>query len=180
MKEYIISLLHTYESFAYLLSILISILVSILGIVPSVFVTAANLIVFGFAGGTIISFIGEAAGAVVSFLLYRKGFSQLSATKFFSNPKLSRLLNAEGKEAFILIAALRLMPFVPSGAVTFIAAIGKTSLLTFLIASTLGKIPALFLEAYSINHLIQWTWQGKVLSAVIAVFLLLLVWKKRI
>ena len=44
------------------------------GVIPSVFLTGANLIVSGFWPGTFISFVGEVLGAIVSFLLYRKGF----------------------------------------------------------------------------------------------------------
>ena len=94
-----------------------------------------------------------------------------------ANPKISKLLNAGGKEAFLLILSLRIMPFMPSGVVTFIAAIGKTSFLVFVTASTIGKIPALLLEAYSVNQLIQWTWQGKVLFAGISLLLLFWLWK---
>ena len=72
MKEQIIALLHTYENGAYFISIAINILISILGIVPSVFLTAANLAVFGFWKGTLLSFAGEAIGAIISFVLYRK------------------------------------------------------------------------------------------------------------
>jgi uncharacterized membrane protein YdjX (TVP38/TMEM64 family) len=59
------------------------------------------------------------------------------------------LLEAKGLEAFFLVLSLRLLPFVPSGVVTFVATIGKTPLLIFIIASSIGKIPALLLEAYS-------------------------------
>jgi uncharacterized membrane protein YdjX (TVP38/TMEM64 family) len=178
MKEQIIALLNTYENAAYLISIVINIMISILGLVPSVFLTAANLAVFGFWKGTFLSFAGEAIGAIISFVLYRKGFRKLSVTKLFSHPKVSRLLEAKGLEAFFLVLSLRLLPFVPSGVVTFVAAIGKTSLLIFMIASSIGKIPALLLEAYSVYQLMNWTWQGKAVSTLLAVFLFLFTWKK--
>jgi uncharacterized membrane protein YdjX (TVP38/TMEM64 family) len=178
MKEQIIALLNTYENAAYLISIVINIIISILGLVPSVFLTAANLAVFGFWEGTFLSFTGEAIGAIISFVLYRKGFRKLSVTKLFSHPKVRRLLEAKGLEAFFLILSLRLLPFVPSGVVTFVAAIGKTSLLIFMIASSIGKIPALLLEAYSVYQLMNWTWQGKVILTFLSICLFLFTWKK--
>jgi len=178
MEEQVIALFHTYPSIAFLISIAINIVISILGVVPSVFLTAANLVVFGFWKGTFLSFVGEAVGAIVSFLLYRKGFRKLSETKWFSYPKVKRLLAAEGVEAFSLVLSLRLLPFVPSGLVTFVAAIGRMSLLLFTVASSLGKLPALLLEAYSVYQVMNWTWQGKVISTVFAVFLFLFTWKK--
>lgn len=178
MEEQVIASFHTYPSIAFLISIAINIGISILGVVPSVFLTAANLVVFGFWKGTFLSFVGEAVGAIVSFLLYRKGFRKLSETKWFSYPKVKRLLAAEGKEAFLLVLSLRLLPFIPSGIVTFVAAIGRMSLLLFTVASSLGKLPALLLEAYSVYQVMNWTWQGKVISTVFAVFLFLFTWKK--
>ncbi|GMB09934.1 TVP38/TMEM64 family protein [Thermolongibacillus altinsuensis] len=178
MKEQIIALFHTYENIAYLISIAINIFISILGVVPSFFLTAANLTVFGFWKGTFLSFAGEAIGAIVSFFLYRKGFRKISEKKLFSHPKARRLLEAKGLEAFFLVLSLRLLPFVPSGVVTFVAAIGKTSLWIFMIASSMGKIPALLLEAYSVYHVMNWTWQGKVISTFLSILLLLFTWKK--
>ncbi|MGG6470166.1 hypothetical protein ABET52_14910 [Saccharococcus caldoxylosilyticus] len=68
MKEQIIALLNTYENAAYLISIVINIIISILGLVPSVFLTAANLAVFGFWKGTFLSFAGQAFKAIVSLM----------------------------------------------------------------------------------------------------------------
>jgi uncharacterized membrane protein YdjX (TVP38/TMEM64 family) len=178
MRKQIIALLNTYENAAYLISIVLNIIISILGLVPSVFLTAANLAVFGFWKGTFLSFAGEAIGAIISFLLYRKGFKKLSEFKLFSHPKVRRLLEAKGLEAFFLVLSLRLLPFVPSGVVTFVAAIGKTSLLIFMIASSIGKIPALLLEAYSVYQLMNWTWQGKAILTFLSVCLFLITWKK--
>jgi uncharacterized membrane protein YdjX (TVP38/TMEM64 family) len=177
MKEQIITLLSTYENVAYIISIAINIMISILGLVPSVFLTAANLAVFGFWKGAFLSFAGEAIGAIISFLLYRKGFKKFSESKLFSHPKFRLLLEAKGLEAFFLVLSLRLLPFVPSGVVTFVAAIGKTSFFIFMIASSVGKIPALLLEAYSVYQLMNWTWQGKVILTFMSVFLFLFTWK---
>lgn len=177
MKELVIQLFTAYEELAIVFSLFLNIFISILGLVPSVFLTAANIAVFGLVQGTFISLIGEVMGAVVSFILYRKGLRRFSSAKFMVNPKISKLLNASGKEAFLLILSLRIMPFMPSGVVTFIAAIGKTSFLVFVTASTIGKVPALLLEAYSVNQLIQWTWQGKVIFAGLSLVLLFWLWK---
>nr|WP_160720843.1 VTT domain-containing protein [Bacillus sp. USDA818B3_A] len=178
MKELTLQLFSTYEHIAFLLSIVTNIIISVLGIVPSVFLTAINLQVFGFWEGMFISFAGEALGAIISFVLYRKGFRKLSNLKQFSHPKVKRLLTAQGKESFFLILSLRLLPFVPSGVVTFFAAIGKTSILIFVIASSIGKIPAIMIEAYSTQQVFNWTIQGKVITTAIAILLIIMTWKK--
>jgi uncharacterized membrane protein YdjX (TVP38/TMEM64 family) len=66
------SLLHLFKEnpqTAVILSIFISIIIAVVGVIPSVFITAANILFFGFWEGTIISFLGEAIGAVVAFIL---------------------------------------------------------------------------------------------------------------
>lgn len=173
-----IELFHTYKHLAVLLSIVFNIVISILGVVPSVFLTAANLAVFGFAQGMWISFLGESIGAILAFLLYRKGLSSLQDRKGFSHPKIQRLLHATKSESFLLILSLRLMPFVPSGLVTFIASIGKTTLLIFATASSLGKIPAILIEGFSVNEVMNVTTTGKLLMALFAVTGLVLLLKR--
>lgn len=171
MIEQLLQLFHEYPRSAILISIGINIAVAILGVVPSVFVTAANILFFGFVNGTLISFLGESAGAGLAFLLYRKGFKSSLNKKLEKFPKLNRLINAPGKEAFNGVLTLRLFPFVPSGLITFAAAIGKIRFINFLIASSLGKLPALLIEAYSVYEITKFSWAGKLILVVIATVL---------
>ncbi|MEO6540612.1 MAG: VTT domain-containing protein, partial [Ferruginibacter sp.] len=100
MINSLLELFREYHDLAILISICVSIIIAILGVVPSVFITAANILFFGFWNGTLISFLGEALGAAVSFYLYRKGFKHRVAKRLDQYPKLKRLIDAEGKEAF--------------------------------------------------------------------------------
>ncbi|MBA2872274.1 putative membrane protein YdjX (TVP38/TMEM64 family) [Anoxybacillus calidus] len=63
---------------------------------------------------------------------------------------------------------------IPSGIVTFAAAISQVSLALFVTASTIGKAPALLLEVYSVNEMTQWTTNGKVILGLCSVFLLVI------
>lgn len=179
MSDILIGFFAEHVQIAALVSIIINVVVSIMGVVPSFFLTTANITVFGFWGGATMSFIGEAFGAYCSFWLYRKGFKKLTETKIREFPQVEKLVMLEGKEAFILILSLRLLPFVPSGLVTFFAAIGKVAGATFLVASTLGKFPALLIEAYSVYQVSRWTVEGKVILALFASYLLYYLVKKR-
>ncbi|MFC0189722.1 TVP38/TMEM64 family protein [Fictibacillus aquaticus] len=169
MTEQLFSLLADFPQGALAISLLLSITVAVLGLVPSVFITAANILFFGFWKGTAISFAGEALGAAVSFWLYRKGFKAAIQQKLCTYPRLQKLVNTDGKEAFLMIVSLRLLPFVPSGVVTFAAAAGKVSAALFIVASTIGKAPALLLEAYSVNAVTEWGTEGKIVLTVLAV-----------
>lgn len=42
-----------------LVSIVFNILISVLGVIPSAFITAANITVFGFQEGLIVSYLGK-------------------------------------------------------------------------------------------------------------------------
>lgn len=178
MQDQILNFFNQYPHLAIIASLLISIVIAVLGIIPSVFITGANILFFGFWQGTLISFLGETIGAAIAFFLYRKGFKKTAAKNLDRFPKAKALINAEGKTAFTLILSLRLLPFVPSGLVTFAAAIGKVSIAAFLVASSLGKVPALLIEAYSVYQVTKFGWQGKLILAVIACILIYLVVKK--
>ena len=179
MVNNLLQFFREYHDFAIVISICISIIIAVLGVVPSFFITAANILFFGFWNGMFVSFLGEASGAAIAFLLYRKGFKKIVEKGLDKYPKLKRLINAQDKEAFYLIFSLRLMPFVPSGFITFAAAVGKISFLIFIIASSLGKLPALLIEAYSVYEITKFGWQGKLILAVIAVALLYWLFKKK-
>ena len=178
MKEQILTIFREYSHLAIFISLAISIVIALLGIVPSFFITAANILFFGFWKGTAISLLGEALGAIIAFGLYRKGFQKKAHDQLQKFPKAQRLVEAEGGQAFLLILSLRLLPFVPSGLVTFAAAIGKVSAPIFLIASSLGKIPALLIEAYSVYQVTQFGWQGKLILAITAVVVVFIAFKK--
>jgi uncharacterized membrane protein YdjX (TVP38/TMEM64 family) len=171
MKEALLQAFNEHPQAAFLLSIAINIVIALLGVVPSVFITAANLIFFGFWKGVLISFIGEAVGALIAFLLYRKGFKKQVSAGLQRFPKAQELIEARGKKAFMLILGLRLLPFVPSGIVTFAASVGRVSAMEFFLASSLGKVPALMIEAYSVYQVTQFNWQGKLILGIAAVAL---------
>ncbi|CEG28899.1 TVP38/TMEM64 family protein [Bacillus sp. B-jedd] len=178
MQEWVVGIFEQYREAAVLVIVLLNVAISILGVVPSVFLTAANIVVFGPVGGTAISALGEAAGAAVSFFLYRKGFKRWVQTKLPDSRWAETLLTARGKEAFLLIIGLRVLPFVPSGLVTFAAAIGSVGAITFIAASTIGKIPALLIEAYSVYQVTEWTVQGKLFLIVFSIIVIYLGFKK--
>jgi uncharacterized membrane protein YdjX (TVP38/TMEM64 family) len=178
MTDYLQTFLLEHLEAAGFISILLNILISITGVFPSAPLTFVNVKLFGFWNGFSLSFIGEVLGAALSFWLYRKGFHTLVHTKTPSHSKWLKLLRVQGKESFILILSLRLLPFIPSGLITFFSAVGKGSFAVFISASALGKIPALFIEVYSVYHISQSSIQGKVILVLLSIILLFYIIKK--
>lgn len=179
MVEHLLQLFRDYPNMAFIISIGLSIIIAMAGVVPSVFITAANILFFGFWNGMFISFLGEAVGAGIAFLSYRAGFKKAVIKNLERYPKAKRLLEAGDKDAFYLVIALRLIPFVPSGLITFAAAVGRIGFLVFMVASSLGKIPALFIEAWAVKAVTDFTWPGKLVLTGTALFLLYWVFSKK-
>lgn len=166
-----------------IISVALNVVVAISGVLPSAFITVGTVGILGFKFGVIILIVGEAIGAYVSFNLYRKGLHKLSTYPKIRNKKnkfLQRLEKTSEIHAFFLIIFLRVLPFIPSGAVTLVAALSNIRLFSFSIASTLGKVPALFIEAYSVSFVLdlKTEWKLGVFIFVIALFLFYLFWKK--
>ena len=166
-------------------SVLGNVLIAVAGVIPSAFLTAANISILGFEVGLVVSIIGEALGAIVSFWLYRKGFSRVKEkvqVKWrWVRLLLDRLYESKGFEAVAIVLLLRLLPFVPSGFVTLTAAIGKMNIVAFGIVSTLGKIPSLFIEAYSVHQVLKFNTLHQLFLAAVVIFsfVIYLIVKKR-
>lgn len=178
MQESLLDIFRQYPGLAVIISLALSVVVAIVGLLPSVFITAANILFFGFWPGTLLSFVGEALGAGIAFLLYRRGFQRSSRKALGRFPRLQQLVEAEGRTAFSLVFALRLLPFVPSGLVTLAAAVGRMSLPLFLLASSIGKIPALLIEAYAVQAVTDFGVEGKIVLGLVAGGILFWVIKK--
>lgn len=71
-----------------------------------------------------------------------------------------------------------MLPFMPSGLVTLGASIGCISLLNFSLASSIGKIPALLIEALSVYQVIKFNFFGKTILFLAILFGLYNVIKK--
>ena len=179
MEEQVIQIFEDIGLFAILISISFNILISVLGVVPSFFLTAANISFFGFGYGLLVSIIVEAFGAIISFYLYRIGLNKAKNKVAITNPYIEKLEQTEGITAFFLVLALRIAPFVPSGLITLISAGSRMGILSFSIASTLGKFPALLLEAYSVHAIMQWDWQGKLILGCISILILIYLYRRR-
>jgi uncharacterized membrane protein YdjX (TVP38/TMEM64 family) len=145
--NYVLDILNNNSSIAIPISLLISIGISLIGILPSVFVTGANIVFFGPINGFFISLLGETIGAYITFTVYRLGFKK-KIEKFTQRNKLiSKIVKSDGKEAGLLIFEGRIIPFIPSGVITLAASVSNVNGRIFTIATLIGKAPSIALEA---------------------------------
>jgi uncharacterized membrane protein YdjX (TVP38/TMEM64 family) len=172
MSQVVIELMKENIEISYAISIFINTIISIFAVIPSFFLTAANIIVFGFWEGAFLSLVGEVIGSIVSFQLYRKGIRRFIPNQISKPKYIERLLSTKGIQAFTLILSLRLLPFVPSGLVNIGAAFGKVSALTFGAATLIGKVPALLFESYTVSNYLAWEGEGKVVLTLLGIILI--------
>jgi uncharacterized membrane protein YdjX (TVP38/TMEM64 family) len=135
-------------AWAVIISLLINVVISVVGIIPSVALTTVNMLVFGVVPGFLLSWIGEVSGAAVSYLLYRKGILTYQE-KYRPNKSikwLSQIQTLSPKRQFFSMIIARSAPLIPSSLVTLICVISNVGFSSFVVASAIGKIPSLLLE----------------------------------
>lgn len=144
--DIIIELFNNYSEFAIVISIIASIIIALAGILPSVFVTGANILFWGPVKGAAISIIGEVIGGYITFKIYRLGIKSVLEKIEGRYVLIDKILKSQGLNAGILIFEGRIIPFIPSGFVTLAAAFSQVNDFIFIISTFLGKIPSIILE----------------------------------
>lgn len=145
--EIILSIFREYSMLAIPISLMISIIISLIGVIPSVFVTGANIMFFGPIIGFLISLLGETFGAYITFIVYRKGFKKRAENIIEKYELLRKIVESSGHKTTLLVFEGRLIPFIPSGFVNLAASISNINIGEFTIATLIGKIPSIALES---------------------------------
>jgi len=131
---------------AVVVSIFLSIVMTFGLVVPFVFLSAANGMVFGLGWGTVVSWAGEVVGAVVVFSLYRCCFRS-SVIRHCAHSKYWRCIDKiGGKHGFLTVLIGRIFPVIPSGVLTAAASVSTITFWDFTLATLIGKIPSVFIK----------------------------------
>ncbi|NBI30073.1 TVP38/TMEM64 family protein [Chengkuizengella marina] len=138
--------LRDFGVWAVLISIFINIVIGIVGLLPSLFLSGANVVVFGPLYGFFISIIGETFGAGAAYLVYRWGLKKWKGDSL-SWKWVKKLQGITRKKQAIVLLSARLAPMVPSGAATFGAAAAQMRFLDFLLVTLMGKVPTIWIES---------------------------------
>ena len=138
--DYYIGILENSKGFVQFVLLLSSnILINSTGFLPSAFITAVNLTVYGTIQGSILSFIGEVIGTQAGYHLYRTGVSKINPRWKTNVFWVKMQSNDSMKLVFFSIIFFRLLPFVPSGLITAGAAFTSIGKWRFMLASTIEK-----------------------------------------
>ncbi|SFJ23804.1 TVP38/TMEM64 family protein [Thermoflavimicrobium dichotomicum] len=155
MTEQIVTWFQEWGSLAIILSILLNTVINVLGVVPSIIVTGANIVVWGPLAGGVLSWFSEVLGSTVAFLLYRYGIRKWKGTKDQHWKWVQAFNQWTRKKQFLSVLLARLTPFIPSVVINVTGAFTHIHLLDFVIATAIGKIPSHFLEVWVSHDLLN-------------------------
>lgn len=142
----IVDFLRSFGVWAMLISFVLDVLVNAVGVLPSIFISTGNGILFGLPLGILISWSAESVGVILSFLFMRYFFRE-SAEKLIARSKsLEKIDELSGEKGWQVMALLRTIPYFPSGILTAFGAVSKMSLRDYALASFIGKFPSTALE----------------------------------
>ena len=127
----------------YLLVYISVVLTSIPG---PILLTLMGGFLFGPALGTLLTVIGATTGATVVFLTARYAFG--ASLRKRAGPIAQKMEAGFQRNSLTYLLILRLVPLFPFGAVNLAAAIFQVRLRTFLIATAIGIIPAVFVVSF--------------------------------
>ena len=117
-------------------------------VVPFALLAGINTILFGWAGGYIISLTGSVLGSALGFWLAR------ALGQDWAKPKLEKLgkwADLPESRSFYLVLMARLIPILPAAAVNYAAGLSPMKFRSFVLATLLGKIPIIAWESW-IGH----------------------------
>lgn len=148
---YSVQLIQSYGQYARLVIFLIIVLINVLVVLPNVFLLAAAGAIFGVVEGTLIAWLAETIGVNISFLLMRYLF-RTSAERFIENHKrLNQFNDISDRHGFRIILLARCVPYIPSGAITAMAALSSVGFKEHFFATLIGKLPSALVEV-TVGH----------------------------
>lgn len=140
-------------------SFIIAAFQAIVPVVPFVILCIANGVMFGLAGGILLTWLGTLTGATILFFIARwLGYDW--AAKRYQQTNLRRIENMNGYHGFLLVLGLRLLPYFPAPLINIMAGVSKINYWWFFSASAIGKLPFILgytVLGYNLSHTKNYT-----------------------
>ena len=148
---------------AFVLVFLVILEVVLAPIPPLALYIVAGLLFGGFFGGILI-LTGNIIGALIDFKIAHK----IGLTKEQKNKKIVKKFNKFfDKYGGLSIFVLRINPLTTSDLVSYLSGLTRIKTKNFLIATTLGLIPIIFVQTYLGDI---WIKENPILSAIVIIF----------
>ncbi|MFC5471243.1 TVP38/TMEM64 family protein [Cohnella suwonensis] len=120
---------------------LIAFLVALVPAIPYGVVAALFGAKYGLLAGSLINLSISSSAAISLFLLVRYVFSPRKREKASNMKGFSRLTKLTERTPFVTIMIARMLPVVPAQVVNVFAALTRMSIVTYLAATIVGKLP---------------------------------------
>lgn len=170
----IVDFINSFGAAAILVAFLLDVLVNSLSVLPTIFLSTANGLIFGLPLGITISWLGECVGVIISFYIMRLLMYDAAQSLIKKSKRLEDIDAASGKEGLKFMTLARMLPYVPSGILTAIGAVSHMSARDFIISTFIGKLPSTALEVVLGHDLVEFGDHSKRLG--ITVLLILVVY----
>jgi uncharacterized membrane protein YdjX (TVP38/TMEM64 family) len=144
-KDLLLDTVKSDSQWAILISIIFVAILVFFPVVPYVVLVGMIGSVFGIWLGTGISLVGIGLGIMIMFMLSRYGFQERTQSYLEKCPKIKEYESLFEQNAFIGILLARVIPVIPSPIINIISGLSKVKWTTFLSASLIGKLPAIFI-----------------------------------
>ena len=141
-----IDFIRSYGSYAMLVSFLIIVFINTVAVLPNIFILAANGVIFGVVQGTLISWAAESVGVIFSFILMRYLFHDFAHNVIVHSNSLKRIDEFSGQQGFRVMLVARCIPYLPSGLITALGAVSSITLVDYIMATFVGKLPSAWIE----------------------------------
>ena len=138
--------LRSFGPWAIVVSFLLDVFINAVGVLPTIFLSTANGVIFGLPIGVTISWVAESVGVIISFLIMRYFLRSTAEKLIEKSNNLKRLDEMSSNSGLTAMALARTLPYFPSGILTAIGAVSKMSLRDYCIATFIGKFPSTALE----------------------------------
>lgn len=147
--DLLVELLRSWGIVGVLASIMLNIVLSVTGVLPSIFLSGANAVVFGLFWGFVISLIGEVIGAGIAFILYRLGIAKWKKLNRLTHLSWIQRVNQSSRiKRMVALMLLRMNPIIPSGLVNFATSLTSISFADFMFGTIIGKTPSMVFETF--------------------------------
>ncbi|GAF63261.1 hypothetical protein BTS2_0152 [Bacillus sp. TS-2] len=156
-----------------LLTALLATLFALFPIIPYPLIGAVLGAAYGGLLGSTITWIGSSLASIIMFIFVRYGYQDWGHQLLNRYRSLAKVTILFEQNAFMTIFITRLIPVIPSIIVNIYSALSRVRFLSYAIASSLGKIPAMILFATVGNSFVNNPTQLLFIGGAYLVFLVM-------
>ncbi|RXI97868.1 TVP38/TMEM64 family protein [Anaerobacillus alkaliphilus] len=165
------------------LTMFIGTLFALFPIIPFPIIGGIIGAMYGTFLGGFVTWVASTLASLIMFLFIRYVFQSWGLKIINRYEKLDMITRMFERNAFITILVSRLIPFIPSIIVNAYSAVSRVSFLSYAVASSLGKIPAMLLFAVLGHSLVSSNQEVVIVIGIYALIIVMTIyfyskWKK--